>query len=307
MFTLAHLSDVHLGDVGIPWPGALLSKRILGLLSWQLRRKSVHIAPVLNALVADLHGKKADHIAVTGDLVNISLPSEFKRAGAWLAALGPPADVTVIPGNHDAYVPVAWKASLGLWAPYMAGIRPDGAEQPAEGPSDFPFLRRRGPLALIGISTAEPMPPHMAAGRIGPEQLARLATLLKSTRTEDLCRVVLIHHPPVSGAAYKHKQLLDSEEFLAVVASEGAELILHGHTHMSGLTYLPTPAGKVPVVSVPSASARPTAHHDPARYHLYRIERQGGSWRIAVEVRGVATGLDRFVEERQFALEVPAA
>ena len=119
--------------------------------------------------------------------------------------------------------------------------------------------------------------------------------------------MVLIHHPPVSDPAYKLKQLLDSEEFLAVIASQGAELILHGHTHMSGLTYLPTPAGRVPVVSVPSASARPTRHHDPARYHLYRIERQGGIWRIDVEVRGIAPGLDQFVEEREFVLEVPAA
>lgn len=307
MFTLAHLSDVHLGGVGIPQPGALLSKRLFGYLSWHLRRKAIHVAPVLDALVADLHGREAEHIAVTGDLVNISLPSEFEHASAWLAALGPPASVTVIPGNHDAYVPIAWERSLGLWAAYMAGSRADGVERPAKGPSDFPFLRRRGPLALIGISTAEPMPPHMAAGRIGTEQLARLAMLLKSARSEGLCRVVLIHHPPVSGAAYKRKQLLDSEAFLAMVASEGAELILHGHTHMSGLAYLPTPAGKVPVVSVPSASARPTARHDPARYHLYRIERQGGAWRIAIEVRGVAAGLGRFMEERNFTLEVPAA
>jgi len=307
MFTLAHLSDVHLGDVGIPGPGELLSKRFLGFLSWHLRRKSIHIAPVLNALVADLRGRQADHIAVTGDLVNISLPGEFKRADAWLATLGSPADVTVIPGNHDAYVPIAWKHSLGLWAAYMAGLRPDGTERPAAGLADFPFLRRRGPLALIGISTAEPMPPHMAAGRIGPQQLARLATVLKTGRSQGLCRVVLIHHPPVSAPAYKLKQLLDSDEFLAVIASEGAELILHGHTHMSGLSYLPTPAGRVPVVSVPSASARPTQRHDPARYHLYRIERKGDTWRIDVEVRGVAPGLDRFVEERGFVLEVPAA
>lgn len=305
MFTLAHLSDVHLSDVGMPGPGALLSKRFLGLLSWHLRRKAIHVAPVLSALVADLHDRKAQHIVVTGDLVNISLPREFKRAAAWLAALGPPADVTVIPGNHDAYVPIAWERSLGLWAAYMAGSRADGKEHPAMGPSDFPFLRRRGLLALIGISTAEPMPPQLAAGRIGPRQMARLAALLAATRGEGLCRVLLIHHPPLSGASYKRKQLLDGEEFRAVVASQGAELILHGHTHMSGLVYLPTPAGKVPVVSVPSASARPTVHHDPARYHLYRIERQDGGWRIAVEVRGVAPGLDRFLEERNFTVEVP--
>jgi hypothetical protein len=92
-----------------------------------------------------------------------------------------------------------------------------------------------------------------------------------------------------------------------VIAAHGAELILHGHTHMSGLAFLPTPGGKVPVVSVPSASAKPTEHRDPSRYHLYRIERDGAGWRIDVEVRGVAPSLDRFVKEREFLLQVPAA
>lgn len=306
MFTLAHLSDVHLGDVGIPWPGALLSKRFLGFLSWHLRRKSIHVAPVLNALVADLQARRADHIAVTGDLVNISLPDEFQRADAWLARLGPPTDVTVIPGNHDAYVPIAWKRSLGLWAAYMAGLQPDGAERPAAGPSDFPFLRRRGPLALIGVSTAEPMPPHMAAGRIGPLQLARLVTLLKTTRGQSLCRVVLIHHPPLPGPATQHKELLDGADFRAIIASHGAELILHGHTHVSGLAQLPSPAGSVPVVGVPSASARASGHKDHSRYHLYRIDKELTGWRILVDVRGLAEKLCNFTKEPGFTLHVAA-
>ena len=301
MFTLAHLSDVHLGGVGIPGLGALASKRILGLLSWHLRRKAIHEGPVLPALVADLHAEKPDHTVVTGDLVNISLPAEFRRASEWLAGLGSPADVTVIPGNHDAYVPIAWNSSLGLWSAYMA----DGGSGAGTSPDSFPFLRRRGPLALIGLSSAEPMPPHMAAGRIGSAQLARLSGLLDETRAEGLCRVVLIHHPPLSKPAYERKALMDRAEFAAVIAAHGAELILHGHTHMSGLAFLPTPEGRSPVVSVPSASARPTEHHDPSRYHLYRIERDGSGWRIDVEVREVAPDLARFAKQREFLVQVP--
>lgn len=306
MFTLAHLSDVHLGNVGIPGPGALASKRILGLLSWHLRRKAIHVGPVLSALVADLHEERPDHTVVTGDLVNISLPSEFRHARQWLADLGPPADVTVIPGNHDAYVPIAWDCSLGLWSAYMTDVG-SSTEASTAAPEVFPFLRRRGPLALIGLSSAEPMPPHMAAGRIGSTQLASLSGLLDEARAEGLCRVVLIHHPPLSKPAYERKALLDRSELAAVIAAHGAELILHGHTHMSGLAFLPTPDGKAPVVSVPSASAKPTEHHDPSRYHLYRIERDGAGWRIDVEVRGVAPSLDRFAKEREFLLQVPVA
>src|SRR5262249_34281253 len=134
MFTLAHLSDTHLGKVGMPSLELLLSKRVLGLLSWHLRRKAIHEGPVLSALVADLHAARPDHTFFTGDLVNISLPDEFIRAAAWLGDLGPPAKVSVIPGNHDAYVPMDWRQSLALWSDYMAGVGNDGREHPASGP-----------------------------------------------------------------------------------------------------------------------------------------------------------------------------
>ncbi|SRR5579885_134884 len=306
MYTLAHLSDVHLGGLGLPRLDALLSKRVLGLLSWHLRRKAVHQAGVLAALTADLHRHRPDHTAVTGDLVNIALPEEFRRAAAWLAALGPPAEVSVVPGNHDAYVAIPWARSLALWEPYMTADPGAGDPAPDTPLGRFPYLRRRGPLAVIGISTAEPMPPHMAAGRIGPAQLARLDDLLGAAGREGLCRVLLIHHPPVSSPAYRHKQLLDGERFREVLARRGAELVLHGHTHMSGLTRLPTPKGNAAVVGVPSASARPTRSRDHSRYHLYRISREGEEWRIEVEVRGLVPSLDGFHAEKELSLRVPA-
>lgn len=306
MYILAHLSDVHLGDVGIPPPGLLLSKRILGLASWHLRRKAVHQGAVLAALVADLKSHRPDHTAVTGDLVNISLPEEFSRAARWLATLGPPTEVSVVPGNHDAYVPMPWDRSLALWEAYMTGDPGPDRPPPLPGAGRFPYLRRRGPLALIGISTAVPMPPHMAAGRIGTEQLARLDAMLQATAAPGICRVIMIHHPPVSSRAYRHKQLLDSGEFCSVIARRGAELIVHGHTHMSGRAELAAPKGRVPVVGVPSASARPSRKRDHARYHLYRFRQDRGQWRIDVDVQGLAPGPARFQPEQGFTLSVPA-
>ena len=100
----------------------------------------LHVPEALAGIVADIKAQKPDHIALTGDLVNISLPTEFSRAAQWLAALGGPHDVTVIPGNHDVYVATAWPESLGLWGAYIAG---DG-QPPATGFDVFPTLRRRG-------------------------------------------------------------------------------------------------------------------------------------------------------------------
>ena len=61
----------------------------------------------------------------------------------------------------------------------------------------FPFVRRRGPMALIGLSTRCRPLPLAATGRLSDDQLARLGGMLSALARERLFRVVLIHHPPV--------------------------------------------------------------------------------------------------------------
>ena len=65
-----------------------MSKRGLGYLNWLRKRRAIHRPEVLAAIVADLKAQQPDHIAVTGDLVNLSLSNEFAPARAWLDALG---------------------------------------------------------------------------------------------------------------------------------------------------------------------------------------------------------------------------
>ncbi|MGZ3311328.1 MAG: metallophosphoesterase family protein, partial [Xanthobacteraceae bacterium] len=104
MFVLAHLSDPHLGPLPAPRWRELLGKRATGLINWRRKRHRIHRGDVLARIVADIKGQAPDHVAVTGDLVNISLPGEYPPARDWLAKLGPPHDVTLVPGNHDIYV-----------------------------------------------------------------------------------------------------------------------------------------------------------------------------------------------------------
>ena len=73
-FTLAHLSDVHLQPMPPIGLGHWRPKRVLGYANWHRNRKDVHLRQVVDQLVADMAEQKADHIAVTGDLVNIGLP-----------------------------------------------------------------------------------------------------------------------------------------------------------------------------------------------------------------------------------------
>jgi 3',5'-cyclic AMP phosphodiesterase CpdA len=289
MFTLAHLSDPHL-----PMPpagaGQLLNKRFTGYLNWWKRRAHIHRPEALAGIVADIKARATDHIALTGDLVNVSLPQEFRRASDWLAAFDRPDRLTVVPGNHDVYVATRWGGSLGLWGAYMAG---DG-EPPAGSFDIFPTVRRRGEVALIGLSSGVPKPPFLATGTVGADQLARAERLLGELGREGLCRVVLIHHPPRLDQS-RFKALTDAASFQAMIRRVGCEVVLHGHNHRSEVARIEgPPIGRVtqpvPVIGVTSASAALDSKYGRARYHLLHIERDAGGWRIDVEIRALAAG-----------------
>jgi 3',5'-cyclic AMP phosphodiesterase CpdA len=149
------------------------------------------------------------------------------------------------------------------------------------------------------------MPPFIAAGRLGQDQLARLRDQLKRLGDEGMFRVVLIHHPPFGGGAYKRKSLLDAQAFQDVLADAGAELVLHGHTHVSGLGRIASPNGPIPVIGVPSASAVAAGHKDPSRYHLYRISRDTDSWRLDIDIRGLNPAQNAFEQQGSMALAIP--
>jgi 3',5'-cyclic AMP phosphodiesterase CpdA len=286
MFALAHLSDPHLGPIPTPRLRELINKRGLGMINWYRRRHRYHHADVLGAVVADMKAQSPDHIAVTGDLVNVSLDVEFEGAARWLDTLGPPKDVTVVPGNHDAYIRRASGWAAQHWGEFMRGD--DGAA--------FPFVRRRGPVALIGLTTSLPTGPFMATGRLGPEQLARLAEILIALAREPLFRVVLIHHPPVPNRRHYMKRLIDGPMLRSILAEHGAELVLHGHNHEQQLMWLDGPQDRIPAVGVPSASAIVSTHDESAAYNLYRIGGEPGAWQCEMTVRGFSFGHDGLTE-----------
>jgi 3',5'-cyclic AMP phosphodiesterase CpdA len=278
-FLLAHLSDPHLAPLPPVGLHQLIGKRATGFVNWRRKRQAIHQSEVLARIVADLKAQKPDHIAVTGDLVNLALPDEYVQAREWLRALGSPADVTLVPGNHDAYVRSGVAASLKHWGDYMRG------DEAAALAHNFPFVRERGPLALIGVSTSVPSLPLLAIGRVGKRQLQRLERLLEES--QDHYRVVLIHHPPTSKRSQYLKRLTDGARLRDVLKQHGAELLIHGHNHRRQTVWLDGPEGRIPAIGVPSASEAPPGEHDPAGYNLYRIDGTPGAWRCEVITRGI--------------------
>lgn len=275
-FLLAHLSDPHLSPLLRPrWP-ELLGKRATGYFNWRRKRRFVHDAATLQTVVADMKAQHPDHIAVTGDIANVAAAAEFRSGRAWLDTLGNASDVSFVPGNHDIYVRRAMRYAAELWGGHMTGD---------DGVAEFPYLRRRGPLALIGLSSGVPTAPLMATGVVGPRQLARLSELLESLESEGLFRVVMVHHPPVSKNK-RHRRLRDARALLHVIAERGAELLLHGHDHRAMINRLEGPKGtRVPAVGVPSASATLGFAKEPAAYNLYEIDGSPGAWRCVMRSR----------------------
>ncbi|MCY6379521.1 metallophosphoesterase family protein [Hoeflea prorocentri] len=284
MFRLAHISDIHLGPLPRLSARELASKRITGYINWHRNRGKRLFGNILESLLDDIRAADPDHLAVTGDLVNLATKAEIMAATQWLVETGDPQDVSVVPGNHDAYVPGAFEALSHAWRPYMLG---DDEALSTSGDNLFPYCRVRGNVALIGVSTASATPPFSANGIFGRRQALALRQHLVEAENEGLFRVVMIHHPPVRGAAKTYKRMLGIRRFGAVMRSAGAELVLHGHTHLDTLYRLPGKDADVPVVGVPSASEALGGHRPASGYNLFTISGAPGAWSCRLDRYGL--------------------
>jgi 3',5'-cyclic AMP phosphodiesterase CpdA len=280
-FRLAHLSDPHIGPLPKPALRDLMGKRLTGYMNWQ-RRAHIHNMDVLQSIVDDMKAQKPDHIAMTGDIVNLGMAAEFTLAKDWLASLGPQHQVSFVPGNHDAYMneSMSWLAETFL--PWTGSDT-----SPHYG---YPYLRQREELAIIGLSSAIPTAPFLASGHLGVQQCEALAELLEQTKSQGHARIILIHHPPYRKGATIGRGLRDSDQFAKIIARHGAELILHGHNHRTMLAHLPGPNGPVPIIGAGSASAVPGTPRHHALYNLYEIKRDEQRWTIKASSRGLLPG-----------------
>jgi len=281
---LAHCSDLHLlSHDGARWLD-LANKRWIGAMNLLSNRSRHYHVAAFDDMVADLNALGVDHVLCTGDVTNLALRQEFTFArDKFDRLLAGTTGVTVIPGNHDAYVGegVSLFAEIfGAFATCDPGWAWDAADaQPLDGAPDdlrWPIVRVRGELALIGTSTSRQTPWFTAYGELGPGQLARLARALGDPRLADKVRVVAIHHPPAGKRAQNRiRGLRDHAAFARVIAGAGAHLIVHGHEHRDMTELLAGPAGPVPVRGVASGTYLHNKPERTARYRIYDIASGG--------------------------------
>lgn len=298
LLRLAHLSDphLHLPLAGVP-RSAWLGKRALSRLSWARGRGALQRPELLAAAIADIHSQAPDHLAITGDITNFSLPEEFRAAAAWLATLGTPQQVSVIPGNHDALVPVPQAEGWAHWQPWMQG----------DDHAALPYLRIRSGVALLGLSSALPTAPGLASGTLGTAQLQWLATQLPLLRAQRLFRIVMLHHPPADGVVPARKTLSDRAALRAVLAQHGAELVLHGHSRDARFDPLPGPAGLIASFGLPSISALPNPKDEGSRWHLLEIAEAAAGWQLGVTVRVLNAAQNGFDTAARYTLAISSS
>ncbi len=265
--TFVHISDVHVFSPRSMRLHYLLDKRLLGGLNALLRRRRLHDFDVTLAALDFVRRSRPDHLLVTGDITTLGAEAEFRRFRSALEDLPLTSEqITVVPGNHDAYVPSVVRGRLfeRVFAPYL--------ETDAEFRAfEWPMVRLRGPLALVGCCTARPCPPPLAVGTLGDQQLARLEAVLADPRVKSRCRVVGLHHPPQPGACHWHNGLTDAAPFRKILARQGAELVLHGHLHRRLATKLPGPDKPVAVRGVGSVSVCEGPPQRLGQLYVFRV------------------------------------
>ena len=278
MLRIAHISDLHvLSPLGVEWREALFNKRLTGYANLLRQRGRVYRREYLAAVIAEA-AARADHLVVTGDITNVSLEAEFEAARALLDVAARRVEVTVVPGNHDIYLPSIHRDRRfpHHFGHFLKSDLPELACDLQSGP--FPCVKLRGPAAIVALSSAVPRPPFLASGWLGAEQLAALEAVLAHPEVARRTPVLLVHHPPVDARPRPLRLrdgLLDAERLRRALGPLARGLVLYGHFHLRLHHRLRTAAGTLDVVGATGAALD---HADPsvrAGFNTYGIADDG--------------------------------
>jgi 3',5'-cyclic AMP phosphodiesterase CpdA len=151
----------------------------------------------------------------------------------------------------------------------------------------FPFVKLRGPVAIIGLSSAVTQLPFVAAGRLGRSQLGALERVLEDPEVRKRTPVIAIHHPlqnPRSRIKSALEGLADADALVSILRGLPHGLILHGHLHRRIQREHLTDRGSLSSVGATSASL----HHDDrtriAGFNVYEVDDTGKVMRIDAHV-----------------------
>jgi 3',5'-cyclic AMP phosphodiesterase CpdA len=287
VFRIAHVSDLHvLAPAGVELRRVLFNKRITGYANLLTKRGRVYRRDYLLSVLAAA-ASDADHLVVTGDITNLSLEGEYEEATRLLAEVARTTEVTVVPGNHDIYLPGVSRERRfpHHFKAYFASDLPEYALDLPAG--HFPSVKLRGPSAIIGLTSAVPRPPFISAGYVGHEQLAALKQLLRHPEVVRRTPVVLVHHSPFDSRFWLEQLqggLVDAKALRHVLAVLPRGLVLYGHLHIRRHTRLPTTSGALAVISATAAALDHPDDRVRAGFNVYELGDDGSIHSIEAQV-----------------------
>jgi 3',5'-cyclic AMP phosphodiesterase CpdA len=277
---IAHFSDLHLLALdGVDWR-RFLNKRLTGWANLRLKRGAIHRASHVRAIARDVAARGFDHVVITGDLTNLALESEFELVRQVLQddLRLDPAQVSIVPGNHDLYTRGALTSRRfeRYFGPWLSSDLPDTAVDVSG--ARFPFVRLRGSVAIVALSSAVPRLPFISAGEVGLAQLDALDRVLAHPEVSPRTVVLALHHPPIHPSSrIKHRVdgLRDAAGLLSVLRRLPRGLVLHGHLHQRIQRKITTSSGTLLHVGAASASLDHDSVDRMAGYNVYEMDEHG--------------------------------
>lgn len=214
-----------------------------------------------------------DHLVLTGDLTQLALDSEFELAHRTLEPLLKKGSdsVTVLPGNHDRYVPEKENAyPFDTWfGPFFRNGKSETGPIGTRQLTDV--------WHMVAWDSAYPSPPLVAAGKVTPETLEATEDWL--TALPSGSRVILANHFPLyfkKPYHFKKFHELRDIEFIRtwVARHQSIELYLHGHLHFNWV--LQAGEGGHMITQVNSASSTRIPHpNDASHFHRILLKPEG--------------------------------
>ena len=287
MVRIAHVSDPHvLSRTAAHWRSIIFNKRLTGFANLLLKRGRVHRREYLLAVMAAATAN-CDHLVVTGDITNLALEHEYEEAATLLAHAAQRTEVTVVPGNHDIYLPSTHEGRRfpHHFARFLESDLPELACDLRAGP--FPCVKLRGALALIGLSSAVPRPPFISAGYVGQAQLEALRRVLEHPAVRERTPMILIHHPPVdtrSRLVQLKDGLIDAAALRATLSVLPRGFVLYGHLHVRRRCSMATTGGALDVIGASGAALDHPDASIRAGFNVYEIDEAGRAASIEAHV-----------------------
>lgn len=230
---------------------------------------------LMRPLIAVINDLCPDIVAISGDLTQRALSSQFRAARAFIDHIDAP--VLCVPGNHDLPVHRPFRRFFKPFENYRKHVSPDLS--PAWMAPD---------LAVIGINTMSPW--RWQTGWSTKTEIRQAAALCRAGPAHRL-NVIVAHHPFENPPDSDKLPMINAAWGLDQLAEAGADIILSGHLHRWRVV---DPAAAPAVLQIHCGTGLSTRHRgEPNDFAVLDVGRPGADSDLLV-TRWIAGPENRF-------------